>query len=96
MTAEILRHAPHPPRVSAHTSTSIIEEVHAAAHDPNATLLIATDDADREEKANGIPKGFLAGRQKALDQYALLFVSYWRGTDDVDMRLLRPRSSRRS
>ncbi|GFZ44094.1 hypothetical protein JCM24511_01815 [Saitozyma sp. JCM 24511] len=70
VTSEIIKRAPHPPRVSAHTSTSIIEEIHAAAHDPNATLLIATDEEDRRAKANGLPKGFLEGRQKALDKYA--------------------------
>jgi hypothetical protein len=43
-------------------------QIHAAAHDPNATLLIATDDEDRKEKAKGLPKGFLEGRQKALDK----------------------------
>jgi hypothetical protein len=43
-------------------------QIHAAAHDPNATLLIATDDEDRRAKANGLPKGFLEGRQKALDK----------------------------
>jgi len=62
--------APHPPSTSAHTSTSIIEEVHLDAHDPNAMLLSARDDEDRTAKINGIPKGFLEGRQKALDKYA--------------------------
>jgi hypothetical protein len=47
---------------------AVILQIHAAAHDPNATLLIATDDEDRKEKANGLPKGFLEGRQKALDK----------------------------
>ncbi|ORY32567.1 hypothetical protein BCR39DRAFT_586902 [Naematelia encephala] len=70
VTKELLRLAPHPPRVSAHTSTSLVEEVHGAAHDPNATLLFARDDADYEAKKNGLAKAFLAGRQKALDKYA--------------------------
>lgn len=70
VTSEILKRAPHPPRVSAHTSTSIIEEVHGANHDPNATLLMAISDEDREAKIKGIPRGFLAGRQKALDKFA--------------------------
>jgi len=69
VVSEILRIAPHPPRISAHTSTSLVEEIHASAHDPNATLLFARDDADREAKINGLPKGFLEGRQKALDKY---------------------------
>lgn len=68
VVSEILAKAPHPPRVSAHTSTSIIEEVHGEHHDPNATLLMAISDEDREAKINGIPKGFLSGRQKALDR----------------------------
>ncbi|OCF40464.1 hypothetical protein I317_05702 [Kwoniella heveanensis CBS 569] len=67
---EIIRQAPHPPRAGAHVSTSIIDEIHAAAHDPNATLLFAIDDEDRKAKANGLPKGFLEGRQKALDKLA--------------------------
>lgn len=67
---EILKLAPHPPRVHAHTSTSIIEEIHAAAHDPNATLLFSINDEDREAKAHGAPRGFFEGRQKALDKYA--------------------------
>lgn len=67
---EILKIAPHPPPVSADTSTSIIEEIHAAAHDPNATLILPINDQDREAKINGIPKAFLEGRQKALDKYA--------------------------
>ena len=68
--SEILKRAPHPPTVSAHASTSIIEEVHAEAHDPNMTLLSAVSDEDREAKKNGMPKAFLEGRQKALDKYA--------------------------
>ncbi|KAK8864266.1 hypothetical protein IAR55_001512 [Kwoniella newhampshirensis] len=67
---EIIKLAPHPPRADAHTSTSIIEEIHAQAHDPNATLLFAINDEDREAKSNGLPKGFLAGRQKELDKLA--------------------------
>jgi len=67
---QLLKLAPHPPTVHAHTSTSIIEEIHAAAHDPNATLLLARNDQDREEKAKGMVGAFLAGRQKALDKYA--------------------------
>ncbi|WVR07180.1 hypothetical protein IAU60_004221 [Kwoniella sp. DSM 27419] len=67
---ELVKRAPHPPKTDAHTSTSIIEEIHAAAHDPNATLLFAINDDDRKEKANGLPKGFLEGRQKALDRLA--------------------------
>jgi hypothetical protein len=31
-------------------------------------LLSARDDEDRTAKINGIPKGFLEGRQKALDK----------------------------
>jgi hypothetical protein len=42
--------------------------VHNGAHDPNATLLLADSDADREDKIKGIPKGFLQGRQDALDK----------------------------
>jgi len=64
----ILREAPHPPRVSAHTSTSIIDEIHGEAHDPNASLLISISDEDRQNKINGVPKAFLSGRQKALDK----------------------------
>ncbi|ODN82171.1 hypothetical protein, variant 2 [Cryptococcus amylolentus CBS 6039] len=45
-------------------------QIHGAAIDPNATLLLATDDKDREVKANGLPKAFLAGRQKALNQFS--------------------------
>ncbi|KAK6910271.1 hypothetical protein L486_00066 [Kwoniella mangroviensis CBS 10435] len=67
---QIIKLAPHPPKVDAHTSTSIIEEIHASAHDPNATLLFAINDEDRKEKSNGLPKGFLQGRQKALDKLA--------------------------
>ena len=70
VVSELIKRAPHPPPTSAHTSTSIIEEVHAEAHDPNATLLSAISDSDREAKIKGLPKGFLEGRQKALDQYA--------------------------
>lgn len=70
MTSELLKRAPHPPPATAGTSTSIIEEIHAAAHDPNATLLSSVSDEDRESKINGIPKGFLGGRQKALDEFA--------------------------
>jgi len=69
VVSEILKRAPHPPRVSAHTSTSIVEEVHGANHDPNALLLSSVSDEDRQAKINGIPKGFLEGRQKALDEY---------------------------
>ncbi|CAD6587739.1 MAG: hypothetical protein TREMPRED_004834 [Tremellales sp. Tagirdzhanova-0007] len=70
VVTEIVKLAPHPPRVHAHTSTSIIEEIHAAAHDPNATLLFSRDDQDRDSKINGMVKPFLEGRQKALDKYA--------------------------
>jgi len=70
VVSELLKRAPHPPRVSAHTSTSIVEEVHGANHDPNATLLMSVSDEDREAKIKGIPKGFLQGRQDALDKYA--------------------------
>jgi len=70
VVSEILKRAPHPPPTEAHTSTSIIEEVHAEAHDPNATLLSAVSDDDRENKKNGLPKAFLEGRQKALDKFA--------------------------
>jgi hypothetical protein len=66
----LIKRAPHPPPAAAGTSTSIIEEIHAEAHDPNATLLFAVSDEDRESKVNGIPKGFLGGRQKALDEFA--------------------------
>ncbi|KAK4687342.1 hypothetical protein P7C73_g2777, partial [Tremellales sp. Uapishka_1] len=66
----ILKLAPHPPRVSAHTSTSIIEEIHAAAHDSNATFLMSIDDEDRQSKIKGGQKDFLQGRQNALDKYA--------------------------
>jgi hypothetical protein len=44
--------------------------VHAEAHDPNATLLSAISDSDREAKSKGLPKAFLEGRQKSLDQFA--------------------------
>ncbi|KAL7421738.1 hypothetical protein Q5752_003509 [Cryptotrichosporon argae] len=70
VVSELLKRAPHPPAASASTSTSIIEEIHAAAHDPNATLLFARDDADREAKISGMTKAFLEGRQKALDKFA--------------------------
>lgn len=43
-------------------------KIHAAAHDPNATLILPIDDDDREAKIDGIVKPFLAGRQKALDK----------------------------
>lgn len=56
--------------MSAHSSTSIIEEIHASAHDPNATLLTPTDPEDKEAKAAAIAKAFLGGRQKALDKFA--------------------------
>lgn len=66
---QLLKRAPHPPSTSSHASTSIIDEVHNASHDPNATLLLAVSDDDREAKINGIPKAFLQGRQDALDKY---------------------------
>jgi len=45
-----------------------MHQTHAEAHDPNATLLFARNDEDREAKIKGVPKGFLEGRQKALDK----------------------------
>ncbi|OXM82025.1 hypothetical protein C364_00132 [Cryptococcus neoformans Bt63] len=68
--AEIIKIAPQRPKGKVSPGASIIEEIHSAAIDPNATLLIATDDEDRKTKINGIPKGFLAGRQKTLDKLA--------------------------
>nr|XP_019010793.1 uncharacterized protein I206_04096 [Kwoniella pini CBS 10737]OCF49574.1 hypothetical protein I206_04096 [Kwoniella pini CBS 10737] len=67
---EILKISPHPPKVDAHTSTSIIEEIHASSHDPNSTLLFSLNDKDRESKINGLPKGFLQGRQNSLNKLA--------------------------
>ncbi|KIR67179.1 hypothetical protein I312_102515 [Cryptococcus bacillisporus CA1280] len=67
--AEIVKIAPQKLKSKGVPSGgSIIEEIHSAAIDPNTTLLIATDDEDRKTKINGIPKGFLAGRQKTLDK----------------------------
>ena len=42
--------------------------MHAEAHDPNATLLTPISEEDRDQKKAGLPQGFLAGRQKALDK----------------------------
>ncbi|ODN82170.1 hypothetical protein, variant 1 [Cryptococcus amylolentus CBS 6039] len=68
--AEINKLAPNKPKGKVSGGVSLIEEIHGAAIDPNATLLLATDDKDREVKANGLPKAFLAGRQKALNQFS--------------------------
>lgn len=67
---EIVKRAPHPPKSAAHSSTSIIEEIHGANHDPNASLIFSRDEEDRQAKIKGIPLAFLSGRQKALDQIA--------------------------
>ena len=66
---ELLKLAPHPPQHSAHSSTSIIEEIHAEAHDPNASMLVPVSEEDRQKKAQGVPAGFVNGRQKGLDKY---------------------------
>ncbi|TYJ55926.1 hypothetical protein B9479_003310 [Cryptococcus floricola] len=68
--AEINKLAPNKPKGKVSGGAGLIEEIHGAAIDPNATLLLATDDKDREVKSNGLPKAFLAGRQKALNQFS--------------------------
>ena len=68
---EIFKLGPDAPKHDSHTFhelEKIIHAVHSPKHDPNALLLLPTDDADLEAKKKGVPGGFIAGRQKALDQ----------------------------
>jgi hypothetical protein len=51
-----------------HELRKIIHAVHDEKHDPNTLLLLPVDDADLAEKLKGVPGGFIAGRQKALDR----------------------------
>lgn len=69
---QILKFAPDAPKKDTHTDhelRKIIHGVHAESHDPNAMLVLPVDDDDLEAKAKGLAGGFIAGRQKALDQY---------------------------
>ena len=66
----LLKNAPKPPSADVADAKSLIEAVHEESHDPNAMLLSAISDQDREAKINGIPLGFLSGRQKSLDKFA--------------------------
>ncbi|WVQ82235.1 hypothetical protein IAT38_004363 [Cryptococcus sp. DSM 104549] len=68
--AEITKIAADRPRGKTSNGASIIEEIHSAAIDPNATLLFAVSDEDRKAKVAGLPKAFLQGRQKTLVKLA--------------------------
>jgi hypothetical protein len=45
------------------------DQIHAEAHDPNASMLVPVSEEDRQKKAQGIPAGFVNGRQKGLDKW---------------------------
>nr|ODN82617.1 hypothetical protein L203_05426 [Cryptococcus depauperatus CBS 7841] len=70
--AEIVKIAPNHPKGKVSFGSFIIEEIHSASIDPNATFLFATDDDDRREKARGLPKAFLIERQKTLNRQIVL------------------------
>jgi glutathione S-transferase len=68
---ELIKLGPDAPKEDSHTRAElekIIRGVHSPQHDPNTLFLLPVDDADLEAKKNGGPGGFIAGRQKALDQ----------------------------
>lgn len=68
MTEQILKLAPHPPRVSAYTSTSIVAECHDPAIDPNVALVTSRSDEEREAKKNSLPGHFIKGRLAGLEK----------------------------
>jgi hypothetical protein len=70
VTEQILKLAPHPPRVSAYTSTSIAAECHAEAIDPNVALVTSRNDEEREAKKNSLPGNFIKGRLGGLEKYS--------------------------
>jgi glutathione S-transferase len=48
----------------------LIELVHEDKVDPNVLMLSFRDEAERKKGAEGLPGGFLKGRQEALERYA--------------------------
>lgn len=59
-------YAPFHPSMSV---ASIVDwQIHGDAHDPNATLIMPVSEEDLEAKKNGLPGGFIKGRQQGLDK----------------------------